>query len=105
MSSEWTLPLIRLELDGLPLGCDFILALEDTERLFGKRGAAARRIASFAAGHGCRAIFRRNELVFEKRVQPLTQEPAADPDPVDCFPPAGPSPLPASDDHPGPGCR
>jgi hypothetical protein len=105
MASEWTLPLIRIELDGLPFGCDFILAPDDTERLFGMNSAAARRIATFAAGHGCRAIFRRKELVFQKRVQPSAPTEPLDPSSVECFPPLCDAPRPTSDDYPPADCR
>ena len=100
MSSEWTLPLIQTELDGLPLGCDFILAADDTERLFGVNSAASRRIANFAAGHGCRAIFRRSDLIFQKRVQGSTPMLAADLAQVECFPPLCAPDRPSGDDHP-----
>lgn len=105
MSSEWTLPLIQAELDGLPLGCDFILAQDDTARLFGRSSAATRRITSFAAAHGCRAGFRGNELVFRKRLPPAVQDAVVDPAAVECFPPICPPPSPSGDDHPGAGCR
>jgi hypothetical protein len=104
MASEWTLPLIEIELDGMPLGCDFILAPDDTTRLFGVNSAAARRIAHFAAGHGCRAIFRRNDLVFQKRVTSAVPAPA-DPASVECFPPLCDAPRPTSDDYPPTDCR
>ena len=105
MASEWTLPLIQIELDGMPLGCDFILAPDDTERLFGTNNAAARRIANFAAGHGCRAIFRRNDLVFQKRVQSGPRVSAADTDALECFPPLYAPAEPAGDDYPPADCR
>jgi hypothetical protein len=104
MASEWTLPLIQIELDGLPLGCDFILAPDDTERLFGTNGASAPRIAHFASGHGCRAIFRRNELVFQKRVAGAVTA-AIDAASVECFPSLCDAPRPASDDYPPADCR
>ncbi len=105
MASEWTLPLIQIELDGLPLGCDFILAADDTERLFGMNSAAARRITNFAVGHGCRAIFRRNDLVFQKRVQAGPPASAAESDSLECFPPLGAPPQSTGDDHPPADCR
>lgn len=105
MASDWTLPLIQIELDGLPLGCDFILAPDDTQRLFGVNNAAARRIANFAAGHGCRAIFRQKDLVFQKRVQASAPIEPLDPSSVECFPPQCPPPSSCEDDHPGADCR
>jgi hypothetical protein len=104
MASEWTLPLIQIELDHLPPGCDFILSSDDTERLFGTNSAAADRIAQIATGHGCRAIFRRNELVFQKRVASAMTA-AVDPASVECFPPLCHAPRPASDDYPPADCR
>lgn len=105
MSSDWTLPLIQAELDGLPLGCDFILAPDDTARLFGTGRAAARRVKTFAAALGCRADFRGNELVFQRRLPPAPQDAVVDLLAVECFPPACPPPSPSGDDHPGAGCR
>ena len=105
MASEWTLPLIQAELDQLPLGCDFILAPDDVERLFGTGGTIARQLANFAIAHGCRTAFRGQELVFQKRLQRAASDPAFDFSPVECYPPAGPAPCPAEDDHPGPGCH
>ncbi len=105
MASEWTLPLLKAELDQLPLGCDFILGPDDVERLFGTGGATARQLASFAISHGCHAAFRGGELVFQKRLQRAAFEPAFGFSPVECYPPVGPATCPAADDHPGPGCH
>jgi hypothetical protein len=105
MASAWTLPLIRIELDGLPLGCEFILESDDAARLFGASDAASRLVSIFAASHGCRAVFRRNELVFQKRLQSGTPAPADELGSVECFPPLCPPPRPSSDDYPSVNCR
>lgn len=100
MASAWTLPLIRIELDSLPLGCEFNLDLDDATRLFGASDSASRLVSIFAASHGCRAIFRRNELVFRKRLQSGALAPNDGFSPVECFPPLCPPPRPGSDDYP-----
>ena len=105
MCSAWTLPLIEAELDGLPQDCDFILTRDDSERLFGAGDASARRAADFALGHGCRAAFRQDELIFRKLPGAGRPAPLADPLSVECFPPVGPSPRSQDDDHPGQDCR
>lgn len=105
MASAWTLPLIRIELDSLPLGCQFSLDLDDAARLFGASDAASRLVSIFAASHGCRAVFRRNELVFRKRLQGGAPAPTDALGSVECFPPLCPPPRPGSDDHPSANCR
>ena len=102
MASNWTLPLLQAELDQLPLGCDFILAQEDVERLFGTAGEMAGQIANFAVGHGCRASVRRGELLFQKRVRTIPHGATADFPPVDCFPSLCRAPGVSEDDYPGP---
>lgn len=104
MASEWTLPLIQAELDGLPLGCDFILGPDDSQRLFGTNGPAVGRVANFASEHGCRATFRGGEFIFQKRIASGAAAPA-DPAAVACFPPLCLDSEPGGDDHPGPDCR
>ena len=105
MSSEWTLPLIQAELDGLPENCDFILARDDSERLFGVNEASAGEIASLAAAYRCRAMPRGGELIFRKLPGAGGPAPLADPLSVECFPPVAPSPRTGDDDHPGQDCR
>ena len=46
MTSAWTLSLIRIALDNLPLGGEFILALDDARGLFGANDSASRRTSS-----------------------------------------------------------
>jgi hypothetical protein len=97
--------LIRIELDSLPLGCEFILESDDAARLFGSSDTASRLVSIFAASHGCRAIFRRDELVFRKRLQSGTPVSTDEFSPVECFPPLCPRPRPSSDDYPSVNCR
>lgn len=105
MTSAWTLPLIRVELDNLPLGCAFILALDDATALFGANDSASRLISVFAGSHGCRALFRRNELVFQKRLPSAAPAAVDQPEQVECFPPLCAPPRLASDDYPAASCR
>lgn len=105
MASEWTLELIRVELDNLPLGCDFILAADDTARLVGMSGTAQRRNAAFAATHGCRAVIRDGQLIFQKRFPARMPEDAPDRLPAEAFPPSSRPPGGACDDFPSANCR
>jgi len=105
MTSAWTLPLIRIELDNLPLGCDFALAADDGARLFGTNDAASRLVSVFAASHGCRVVFKSNELVFQKRLQSVEAVPAGEAGAVECFPPLCAPPEYASDDYPAASCH
>lgn len=105
MTSAWTLPLIRIELDNLPLGCEFILALDDAASLFGANDSASQLISVFAGSHGCRAVFRHNELVFQKRLPSPAPASFDEPGQVECFPPPCAPPRPASDDYPAANCR
>lgn len=105
MASAWTLPLIRIELDNLPLGCEFILAWDEAAGLFGANDSASRLISIFAASHGCRAAFRLNELVFQKRLPSGVPVRTEQPGSVECFQPLCAPSRPASDDYPAANCR
>jgi len=105
MASALTLPLIRIELDNLPLGCEFILAWDEAAGLFGANDSASRLISIFAASHGCRAAFRLNELVFQKRLPTGVSVRTEQPGSIECFPPLCAPPRPASDDYPAANCR
>ncbi len=104
MSSEWTLPLIQVELEGLPIGCDFILDPDDVARLFGRGSGAVERAAHFAAPNGCRAALKADEMVFRK-CQPADSSASPDLDAVGCFPAMCAPRQPTSDDFPPAGCR
>lgn len=105
MTSAWTLPLVRIALDNLPIGRAFILARDDAARLFGATDSATRLISVFGGSHGCRAVFKRDELVFHKRLPSPAPAPMDEPSPVEYFPPLFSPPRPASDHHPAANCR
>ena len=105
MVSAWTLPLIRMELEMLPRGCDFLLDNDDVARLFGAEEEDAGRIATFAASHGCAAKPGQGRVAFRRLAEEAGATATGNARVVECFPPCGPTPHPNSDDHPGPDCH
>lgn len=48
-----TLPGLQSRLDALDVGAELTLGISACRRLFGVNDAGAKRLALFAAGHGC----------------------------------------------------
>ncbi len=70
-----TLPNLQTALDGLGTEQALRLTLDDCDRLFGVNDALVARVANFARGHGCAAIWDESGLLF-RRLPPAGAAPS-----------------------------